>query len=281
MGRLLMHTAAPPAGMQVSLATCSTSGLPSWLQLSLDGGELAVHRCSSRGQPGPPPAPGYRLIPPAGDAGGEGSSGGSGGAGSSGGGGSGASAADALASLARHLGVAPARLQLDSVRYRRVRLPLPADLQAVAGEPEGMALLRRCQVGGLPGGQLECAADCAAGCRLCRQHPASPTHWPWLPAHFVPPALRPPAGPVHRLLWPPRPGGAAAGGQRGGGGCAAAVPNRWATPAGAEAAGRPKRAGAQVGVGEACDRGACRARLLAGLVSAAAPLPQVRTSSVA
>lgn len=141
--------------LQASLATCSTSGLPCWLQLSLDGQSLVVHRSSSRGQPGPPSLPGFRTIPPAREEGGdEGGGGGSAGGSSAGGG----SAAGALASLARYLGVAPARLQLDSVRYRRVRTPSPADLQAAAGEPEGMALLRRCQVGGLHGtpGSLGC-----------------------------------------------------------------------------------------------------------------------------
>lgn len=56
------------------------------------------------------------------------------------------SAGEALASLASYLGVhSNARILLESITYRRVQLPAPADLEPVEGEPPGLALLRRHQ----------------------------------------------------------------------------------------------------------------------------------------
>ena len=132
---------------------CPSSGSPGGLhcslQLSLDGRSLVVHR-SQQLRP-PPPAAGHRTILPTAPA--ASSSSGSFGSSSSGSG-SGrrgllmpsSSAGEALASLASYLGVhSNARILLESITYRRVQLPAPADLEPVEGEPPGLALLRRHQ----------------------------------------------------------------------------------------------------------------------------------------
>lgn len=125
----------------------SPGGLHCSLQLSLDGRSLIVHR-GQQLRP-PPPAAGHRTILPSAPAAGSSSASGSSSAG--GGGrqdlsGPSASASEALASLASYLGLhTGARIQLESITYRRVQLPTPAELEAVEGEPPGLALLRRHQ----------------------------------------------------------------------------------------------------------------------------------------
>lgn len=117
------------------MAASNTSNLQCSLQLSLDGQQLVVHR--SQDHQDPPRTHGSRTIPPAASNAG----------GSSGSRSSGSGTSQALASLAQYLGIAPAGIQLESIEYRRARLPAAADREAVEGEPPGMALLRRCQVG--------------------------------------------------------------------------------------------------------------------------------------
>ncbi|KAI7846062.1 hypothetical protein COHA_000428 [Chlorella ohadii] len=110
----------------------SPGGLHCSLQLSLDGRSLIVHR-GQQLRP-PPPAAGHRTILPSAPVAGSSSASGSSSAG--GGGrqdlsGPSASASEALASLASYLGLhTGARIQLESITYRRVQLPTPAELVA-------------------------------------------------------------------------------------------------------------------------------------------------------
>lgn len=161
----------PEGGTQARLAVDSADrGLHCALQVALDGQSLVVHR--SQEPRLPQPLPGFRTLPPVAATDGSGSSGSS-----RGGGSSSSRASQALASLTRYLGAASMRVQLESIHYRRVVLPSPADLEAVEGEPPGMALLRSVQA--CYQGSYGCVADGPAvrlGCtRLdCRGR--------WLPA---------------------------------------------------------------------------------------------------
>lgn len=146
----LPHPAAPSFLLQVGVEAIdnATGALHCAMQLSLDGRSLIMHRSQQRRRP--PPAAGHRTLLPAAPEGSGGASGSGGATGSgSGSGGSNSvpssSAGQALASLAAYLGLHNARLLLESISYCRVQLPAPADLEAVAGEPPGMALLRRHQ----------------------------------------------------------------------------------------------------------------------------------------
>lgn len=115
----------PAPCLQALLAVRSSGGLFCSLELAPDGQSLAVH--SSLGRHRGRPAPGSRLVPPADsqEAG---------------------TASSAFARLAAYLG-GDRQPHVENMRYCRVPLPPPQPLLPAPGEPPGMALLRRCQVG--------------------------------------------------------------------------------------------------------------------------------------
>ena len=149
--RLPGHCLSCPQ-VSVGASGGSPGGLHCSLQLSLDSRSLIVHR-GQQPRP-PPPAAGHRTILPTVAA----ASSSMDASGSSSGGGRrdlsvpSSSASEALASLASYLGLhTNARILLESINYRRVQLPAPADLEPVEGEPPGLALRRRHQARGRAG----------------------------------------------------------------------------------------------------------------------------------
>lgn len=123
---LSLRPGVDSSGTQVDLSVATASSWHHTIQLSLDGQSLLVHRCSDA-HAELAPAPGSRTLrPPAAAQQGL--------------------TAQALSMMAAYLGVPVGALGVEVLQYRRASLPAPADLQAVAGEPPGMALLRQCQV---------------------------------------------------------------------------------------------------------------------------------------
>lgn len=103
----------------------SGGGLHCSLELALDGQALAMHH--SLGWQQARAAPGSRMVPPAQTQ-------------------EPGPTSSAFARMAAYVG-GGVQLYLGNTRYCRVPLPTPGSLLPALGEPPGMALLRRCQVG--------------------------------------------------------------------------------------------------------------------------------------
>ena len=125
---LRLQAVVDSRGGQVEVVLDSAIGLRHALQLSEDGQSLVVQQVAAMGSAAElAPAPGTRTLRSPPDPG-QGFN------------------ATTLALMAAYVGIPVGNLGVEVVQYRRARLPAPADLEAVTGEPPGMALLRQCQV---------------------------------------------------------------------------------------------------------------------------------------